>query len=394
MTRLPVLLLGGAETALGVGRSLGRAGVPVFAFGSRHDPISYSRYCREFFVDPVGRDPQDAWRRLLDEPRPGLLIPVSDQGVEFVARNRAELEARGYGLLTGQDDAALAMLDKGATYAIASAAAIATPRAAVMRHRDDLESSIRDFAFPCAIKPLAGHIFRQQTGVLQKVIPVATADALRDLAGPWLDAGLELMLTEIIPGADDHLYALFTYIDGDGKPAFSFTNRKLRQDPPHFGVACYIEQADCPEVIDLGLRFAREAGLRGLAHIEFKLDPRDGSFKLIECNPRFYLSTQLVIASGLDVPTFVYRHFLGEAVDPPVLRRAGCRLWHPVPDGRSLREQRKAGELTVWAWVRSLLHRQHFAVFAADDPWPSIVVNARTVLRVAGKYLRGHLSRA
>jgi len=70
------------------------------------------------------------------------------------------------------------------------------------------------------------------------------------------------MATEIVGGADDRIYALFTYIDENGAPLFTFTNRKLRQDPPHFGVGCYVKQEDQPEIVELGLRFLAAAGWR------------------------------------------------------------------------------------------------------------------------------------
>jgi predicted ATP-grasp superfamily ATP-dependent carboligase len=377
--KLPAVLLGGRETAVPVCRSLGRAGISVIAIGEPRDPVRYSRYCSRYVEVGDCDDIESRWlEALLEDPAPGVLVPVSDHGVELVARHREELVARGYVPFEAVDAVSLEMLDKSRSYEIASGAGVPTPRFAIMRTPADIDPALERLAMPCGIKPLEGHLFRERTGLNEKVIPVEDGKQLARLAGPWLDAGLGLMATEVIGGSDDRIHALFTYLDENGEPLFAFTNRKLRQDPPHFGVGCYVKHEEEPEVVELGLRFLRAAGLRGVAHVEFKRDPRDGRFKLIECNPRINLSIELLIASGLDLPQLIYRRACREAPPQMTRKRSGLHLWHPVPDLRSMRMQGRAGELTVWRWLRSLLHRQRFTVFAADDPRPSLVVNLRT----------------
>lgn len=388
-SEFPAILLGGAETAVPVCRSLGRAGVPVIALGGRHDPVRYSRYCTRYVEVPGRSSMQEEWLgRLLSDPTPGILMPVSDQGVELVARNREALLAHGYTAPGGNDEATLAMLDKSSAYEIAGRAGIPVPRFAILHSPADIDPALEQLPLPCGIKPLEGHIFRERTGLTDKLIRVESRERFRQLAGAWLEQGLGLMATEIIGGADDQLYALFTYLGEEGEPLVTFTNRKLRQDPPHFGVGCYVMEEDEPTVVELGLRFLAEAGFHGLAHVEFKRDPRDGRFKLIECNPRFYLSIELVIASGLDVPLFAYRRLRGENPAPLSQQRNGLRLLHPLPDYRTMQVERKAGEITFPAWVRSLMHRQRFTLFAVDDPRPSLIVNARSVGEFVGHRAR------
>jgi D-aspartate ligase len=391
----PAILLGGAETAVPVCRSLGRGGIPVVAYGDPEDPVRHSRFCTRYVETKAAGSIQEGWLdQLLSDPTPGALMPVSDQGVELVARNREALVARGFTTLEGDDEATLAMLDKSRTYEIAERAGIPTPAFAILHGADDIEPALERLPLPCGIKPLEGHIFRERTGLNDKVIVIESAEEFRRLAGAWLGEGLGLMATEIVAGPDERLVALFAFVDGDSRPLVTFTNRKLRQDPPHFGVGCYVIEEDVPEVAELGHRFLAAAGYGGMAHVEFKQDPGDGRFKLIECNPRFYLSTELVIASGLDVPLYAYRRLCGEDPEPPVQTRKGLRLIHPLPDFRTMREMREAGELTFSEWLRSLMHRQRFTLFAADDPRPSLVINFRTARRLVGKGARRALGRA
>ena len=384
--KLPAIVLGAAETPVPVCRSLGRGGVPVVAYCGADDPVRHSRYCgRHVETRGSGEGAEREWlQQLLAEP-PGVLVPCSDKWVELIAHNREALLEHGHIPLFGCDDASLAMLDKGRAYEIAERAGVPIPGFALLHEPADIEPALERVPLPCGIKPLEGHVFRERTGLLEKVIPVAEPERFRELAGKWLGEGLGLMATEIVDGPDDLLYSAFFYLDEDGEPLVSFTNRKIRSDPPHFGVGCYVVEEHLPELIELGQRFLSEAGMRGIAQLEYKRDPHDGEFKLLECNPRFHLTIELPIACGLDVPLYAYRRVCGESPQPPVQRRSGLRLWHPLPDFRAFRILREEGELTLGGWLRSILHRQRFTLFAADDPWPSVVVNWRTAARVVSK---------
>jgi D-aspartate ligase len=394
--RKPAFVVGGAETPVPVCRSLGRGGVTVVAYGAPEDPVRHSRYCARYVeTRGSGEEAEREWvETLLAEPEPGVLVPCSDKWVELIAHNREALLERGHVPLFGCDEASLAMLDKGRSYEIAERAGVPIPGFALLREPADVEPALRRVPLPCGIKPLEGHVFRERTGLLDKVIPVADPDRFRELAGGWLGEGLGLMATEIVDGPDDLLYSAFFYIDEDGEPLVAFTNRKIRSDPPHFGVGCYVVEEDIPELAELGLRFLREAGMRGIAQLEYKRDPHDGEYKLLECNPRFHLTIELPIACGLDVPLYAYRRVRGEAPERPAQRRHGLRLWHPLPDFRAYRILREEGELTLGGWLRSLAHRQRFTVFAADDPRPSLVLNARTLRRVLGNAARRPFGRA
>ncbi len=113
--------------------------------------------------------------------------------------------------------------------------------------------------------------------------------------------GVEVVLLEVIPGPDDLLCSYYTYLDEAGEPQFHFTKRIIRRYPEHEGFACYHITDWNPEVRDLGLQLFRHAGLKGVANVEFKRDPRDGQLKLIECNARFTAANGLLTASGIDL---------------------------------------------------------------------------------------------
>jgi predicted ATP-grasp superfamily ATP-dependent carboligase len=110
------------------------------------------------------------------------------------------------------------------------------------------------------------------------------------------------------------------------------------------------------------------------------MDVRDGKLKLIECNARFTAADCLLVASGLNLPLFVYNRLTGRPhAPPPFSYRTGMRLWKPVGDFAAYRQLNRMGLLPFRAWIRSIMHRQIFPVFRWDDPLPAILGNARWI---------------
>src|SRR5260370_3915689 len=141
------------------------------------------------------------------------------------------------------------------------------------------------------------------------------------------------------------------------------------------GSATYHITDDVPRVQELALALLRQVGLLGVANVEFKMDERDGKLKLIECNARFTAADCLLVASGLNLPLFVYDKLTGRAHTEPSSYRMGIRLWKPVGDFAAYRQLNKMGMLTCGAWIPSIMHPQIFPVFRWNDPLPAILGN-------------------
>jgi D-aspartate ligase len=384
MAEPPLIVLGGSHTAVAVTRSVGRTGAPVYVLSNgRSNPARFSRFCTEFVDLGVGDGLLDRWVEWLERgPRRGVLAPCSDDGVELVGRHR-ELRELGYTPIESDHDVLLAMLDKDETYRRARELGVPTPWTRTLRTPADLDAGLADLTYPAGLKPLVSHVFANRMQTAQKIIPVDGPDSLRRAASPLLEQGLAMLLTEIIPGGEERLHGCITYIGSDGRPAFVQTQRKLRQYPPRFGVGVFVTNDWDEETAELGVRFAHGVGHRGPAHVEFKRDPRDGKLKLLELNPRFHLGIALVCATGVDWPLLAYNRALGRP-DPPVRAMTGrSYLWVVDEDLRALAEYRRAGQLTYRRWLRSLMRRLHFAVFAPDDPMPTLAPLARKLAGAA-----------
>ena len=134
------------------------------------------------------------------------------------------------------------------------------------------------------------------------------------------------IIQELIPGGDDELYTLGSYVTRDGEALGLFSGRKLRQTPPTVGSGRVCESVWVDEMVDQGLQFIRGLGFHGLSQVEFKRDPRDGVYKLMEINPRIWQWHGLAAATGVDLPAIAYRDLLGES-QSPVTSKGKRKRW-------------------------------------------------------------------
>ena len=105
-----------------------------------------------------------------------------------------------------------------------------------------------------------------------------------------------------------------------------FCGRKLRQDPRAIGNARVAESVWVDEVVEYGLRLLRGLDFHGPSQVEFKRDPRDGVFKLMEVNPRLWQWHELATACGVDLPVIAYCDLLGD-IPRPVRQGREKKRW-------------------------------------------------------------------
>jgi predicted ATP-grasp superfamily ATP-dependent carboligase len=172
----------------------------------------------------------------------------------------------------------------------------------------------------------------------------------------------EPMVQELIPGGDDELYTVGSYLATDGAVLGLFSGRKLRQSPPGVGTCRVGEAVWVQATVDAALRLLRAFEFRGVSQVEFKRDPRDGRFKLMEVNPRLWLWHGLGAALGVDFTRIAYLDLLG--------RRAA-----PV----TTEGKRGRWAITLLAGESPAFPRPPYveAVFSLDDPKPGAAQLAR-----------------
>ena len=383
----PLLLLGGKENALSVVRHLGQLGVKVRVSGPPSCWALHSRHCAEALPVPKGSKQQDYWETLLlgnDGRLDGhMLWALSDDAIEFVNRHRASLASR-YLL----DDADIGLqrdfLDKEKTLQLATAAGVDAPRRWPAENQAQLAALRGEVSFPVMVKPLQSHRFSKVFGKKLFIVETGVEELEAKVGEAWAH-GLGVFVVEMIPGPDSLLSSYYTYRDNTGRHLFDFTKSVIRRWPVNRGNACYHKTGWLPETAAAGAKFFDGVGLLGLGNIEFKRDLRDGKLKVIEVNARFTAAQELVRRAGVPIDLIVYCHLTKQPLPHFALRKEELRMWYPLRDFLGFLELWRRGELSPWAWLKSLSGAPHIAsLMSFSDPLPAVAACTALMSRVLG----------
>jgi len=389
----PVLVMGGQQNALSIVRSLGKLGVHVSVSLAQGCWAVESRYCSGSYTYPAGTDLHLFWKKLLlsdDKPLQGtMLLTCNDDAIEFVAENKEALR-QYYVVDENVPELQQAMLDKQKTLELAREAGCPIPEFWNIATIEDVVSLKESVTFPVMIKPIHSHVFRRHY-VDKKYLLANDYQELFSLVSDVLSKSIEVMVCEMIPGPDTLLSSYYTYIDDNDQALFHFTKKVIRRFPVNSGGASYHITEWIPETAEMGERFFRGIKFRGLGNIEFKRDLRDGKLKVIECNARFTAAQELLVQSGMDISLMIYRRLSGQAVPKMEGYRDHVRLLEPIMDFKAYKQLKVLGEITFFAWLKSLMHKQVFSYFRLDDPKPVIVLLKSAISNKLSNYRVDHL---
>lgn len=366
------LVIGGDYRALGVVRSLGRRGVPVWVLRPTgdHTLAGISRFSRRTLALPAD---QTDWTPFLRDlsAREGLagwtVFPTADATAAFVARHHVEL-ADHFRLTTPGWDTFRWAYDKRLTHVLAEAAAVPRPEMSTPRDRTDLDGYTGPF--PAILKPATKPRLNLPPA---KAWPVRDrSELLRryDEVAPLVEPGA-LMIQDLIPDIGGQLS--FAAVCRDGEPLVCAVALRVRQYPMDFGrSSTYVETITDAEVEALGRRVLAALRFDGLVEIEFKRDPRDGLCKLLDINVRVWGWHTIGATAGFDFSYLAWRL----ANDRPLSSRpvpAGLRWLRLTTDLPAAYHEICGGRLSVRSYLRTLVAPHDRAVAAMDDPLPGML---------------------
>ena len=369
------LVLGADYRALGVVRSLGRRGVPVWVIRDGDDALAArSRYAQRR-LDWPRSDANAQLTFVLGLAKKGAdgfaLIPSGDETAAFVARHHDALSAR-YAVTVPPWATMRFAYDKRLTYPLARGLGLDVPWTATPRDRADLaDLAAREIRYPVVIKPAFKETFNRLTAAKAWRVDDRAALLRRYDEACALVAPETILVQELIPGGGE---AQFSYaaLCADGEPLAALTARRTRQYPADFGRAStYVETVDRPQIEAPARALLRELGWTGLVEVEFKHDARDGQDKLLDVNPRVWGWHTLCARAGVDFPHLLWRMACGEAV-PPVTARPGVRWVRTTTDLPVVVREVLARRMSVRAYARSLRGPREGAIFARDDVRPAV----------------------
>ncbi|MFG2042817.1 hypothetical protein [Dactylosporangium sp. NPDC048998] len=275
---------------LGVVRSLGRLGVPVYAITEdRLTPIALSRHVAGRFVWS-GSEWHDTG--LLVENlcaigrklgRPAVAVATDDEAAVLLAEHAAVLAE--HFLLPGVTPSLPRRLaSKRGLYELCTAHDVPTPRTVFPSSREDLLALAGELTFPVVAKNVAPWTRLRAPAVPTTTLVSSGRELLDRFAG--LDDLSGVLLQEYIPHEHAEDWFVHAYCDEGSSAALSFVGRKAYAWPPGRGCTADARAAHNPALSDLTARFCKEIGYRGVNDLDWRYDRRDGRFKLVDFNPR------------------------------------------------------------------------------------------------------------
>ncbi len=357
---------------LGVIRSLGRAGVPVYGVHEdRLAPAAGSRYLRaRCYWRP---SPAHAERVLAGLSRiagfigrPAVLITTDDAGAIFLAEHGAELR-RLFLFPDPPRDLPRRLAGKFSLHQICRDLGMPSPRTAL----PESAAAARDFAsmtgFPVVAKLTAPWNAPRGLRSTQLVHDRPALDRAREMC---VRAGAGLMLQEFIPGGAGHDWFFHGYCDANADCRPAFTGVKERSYPPRAGLTSFGRSAANDRLRAEVVALLARLRYRGLLDLDIRLDTRDGRYHLLDFNPR--LGAQFRVfrdAAGTDVALAAYLDLTSQPI-PASAQVDGRRFVVENYDPISALASWRAGELDPWSWFSSVRDADELAWFARDDLRP------------------------
>jgi predicted ATP-grasp superfamily ATP-dependent carboligase len=369
----PVLIVPGENvSALGFTRSLGEHGVPVIPLtfqGAPADIGLFSKYCRGR-VGHLGRDARTfvhgitALVKQLGQ-RP-VLLAASDDAALLLAATKPELEP--WADIPAPDHSLVhRLVHKSALYAIAEAQGIACPESHVPASDADLRRIARNMRYPCLLKADYSPGFRAQFRA--KGFLVASPAELERRFAQVQAAGGEALVQEFIPGDVTRNCGVAAYFDRASRPHGMLMYQWLAEWPPPMPDPAITRSVSVPELAAPTAHFFTALGYHGIVQVQFKRDPRDERFKLIDVNPRAYTSNRLAPACGCNLAYLAYCDMTGARAEssPP---RLGLTWVHEDHVASLVLRSLVRGGPGHRAWRVPLGSERIYAIYDRTDPRP------------------------
>src|SRR5438876_7519834 len=369
--KVPVIVLSGHTAALGVIRALGSMGVPLVNVYYEKRDIGYiSKYIKEKIYAPhPERDEEQFVNLLVDYSKKigrALLLPADDAMLSAVSKNKPLLENH-YLVACPDREITERIIDKKHTYELAERIGIAAPRTLIPKSQKDLESFAGHIDYPCLVKPRQSHRYYEVFN--RKMVKVQDFDEMVSAYRQASDAGIEVMLQEYIPGDDTHGVNYNSYFC-HGRPLVEFTAAKVRLSPPEFGVPSVVMSQEIEGVLEPGRKLLHALGFQGFSCVEFKKDPRDGAYKLMEVNGRHNRSSHLAVCCGINFPWLEYQHLVNGQLPIAGDYRKNIYWIDEFRDLAWFAKFSKEGRFPWIRYARPYVRTHVFAVFNLKDPKP------------------------
>ena len=365
-----VLALGSGITLLGVLRTLSEENVDVIALPDVDPVTRRSRWYRPGPPELSGMTAGELADRLENLASPTVLIPCSDVWARTVSALSPEVRGR-YPASVAPLAALDLLVDKARFSATLDRLGLPHPATRLMTSVRDLDESSDTVLQRSFLKPVHSQQFFARFAV--KAFRITDRPCAETRLAECIGAGFQMMLQEYIPGAPTNHYFIDGFVDRGGVVRALFARQRLRMNPPDFGNSTLMISVPLSDTGDAGATLRAlfaDINYRGIFSAEFKRDPRDGVFNLIEVNARPWWYVEFAARCGVNVCRMAVDDALSEPVETISEYAVGRRCVFPYYDLQAVRTELSAGRLSLLGWASSWVG-PHQPVFRWSDPLPA-----------------------
>lgn len=233
-----------------------------------------------------------------------FVLPTDDVSSEILTAERERVE-RYSRLAVAPYETFMKARDKSQTLKIAIDNNIPCPKT-FFPDAESMETISRRASYPVLVK---ANVSSGARGIL----PVHKSDELKKTYEEVKAVYGECHIQEYVPqGGLQYKADLFLDAAQDLKAGIVYS--KLRYFPINGGSSVVNRTVRFPQILDNAQRLLRAMGWRGFADFDFITDPRDGTPKLMEINPRVPACFRITLAAGIDFPYMIAKLAMGEEV--------------------------------------------------------------------------------
>jgi predicted ATP-grasp superfamily ATP-dependent carboligase/ubiquinone/menaquinone biosynthesis C-methylase UbiE len=377
--------------ALAVARSAGRLGVPVYVTrdGAR-EPSTNSRYVSGSL--PLAHDaPADEWVDALEALGPrfhgAILLPIDDLAATLVGDHQDRL-AKVFRLPSAPIGIHRRLASKRELWHICRELALPTPRSTFPADESELIEQAEDRGYPIVLKRAEPWFAPRDPGAPSVAIVRDRRELLDAYARMESDVQPQVMVQDYIPGGSDSVWMFNAYVGAGARCRCAFTGRKLRQTGAETGPTTLGVCEANPEVVEIAERLLGALDYRGIVDMGVRYDARDGSYRLLDVNPRLGSTFRLFVSDdGLDVVRALHLDLTGRAV--PESTTPDGRKWIDEPnDLVTCARMARARALGPVGWARTLRGVREGAWWAGDDPRPLVGLASAFPVRLGRRVAR------
>lgn len=313
------MLGGDAINALAIIRNLGENDVPAFCISEKKNEAAHSKHCKSFTSVPGIEKNNKILASYLNDHKEqfgerAVLFPCSD--LFCVNLSHIEDEIKGHYLFAANKEISEIIVNKKRFYRSLKQNGI--PHAVTYFPEDwqDIKEIGKRIGYPLYLKPAVTQLF---TKYFPKKGLVAWSPQELEKYGKLLSShNIEFVVQEIIPGTTKQFFGLNGYLDKNHNPKGLFAYHRIREWPPGFGNGSLLESipiSSVKAIKETALKYLKNVKYNGIFDAEFKKDPRDGSFKLLEINARTWWQNHFPTVCGINLIMIAYMDVIGEETE-------------------------------------------------------------------------------